>query len=98
MAAADIPQADAPDNLNPAQLARRAVESASGRRWVLANLRCIARHYRESGSLIERTGAHICALAGPRELRRIAESAESSEQDRIGQAICLLLLSGYWRT
>jgi hypothetical protein len=65
---------------------------------VIANLRYLLRHHRRGPELIEQTGAQLCRISGPRDLRRIAESAEESENDRLGNAVCYRLLSGYWRT
>lgn len=83
---------------NPEETAARALRSESDRRMVIANLRYLLRHHRKGPELIEQTGAQLCRIAGPRDLRRIAESAEESETDRLGNAVCYRLLSGYWRT
>jgi len=99
----DITQSSAagigePANLDPLNLAHMALGSASARKWVLANLRYIVRHLRESAALIEATGALICLLGGTKELRRIADSAETSDSDSEGREVRLMLLSGYWRS
>lgn len=85
-------------NLDPVRLAHMALNGASARKWVLSNLRYVARHQRQDARIIELTGAHICLLGGPSALRHIAESAESDDGDRYGQVVSLLLMSGYWRT
>jgi hypothetical protein len=84
-------------NLDPARLASQALQSASGRAWVVATLGYILRHCREDAEIIERTGAQICQQAGPKELRRIAEGAKQKSDSLIGEALCLRLLSGCWR-
>lgn len=83
---------------NPEETAARALRSESDRRMVIANLRYLLRHDRSGPELIEQTGAQLCILSGAKELRRIAESAEESAEDRIGNTVCYRLLSGYWRT
>ncbi|MGF1609631.1 MAG: hypothetical protein ACFCUQ_09565 [Kiloniellales bacterium] len=85
-------------NLDPLNLAHMALGSASARKWALANLRYVVRHLRESAALVELTGALICLLGGTKELRRIADSAETSESDSDGHTVRLMLLSGYWRS
>lgn len=87
-----------PVNLDPLNLAHMALGSASARKWALANLRYVVRHLRESAALVEVTGALICLLGGTKELRRIADLAETSENDRDGHTVRLMLLSGYWRS
>lgn len=87
-----------PANLDPLSLANMALGSASARKWVLANLRYVVRHLRENAALIEATGALICLLGGAKELRRIADSAETSAEDSEGREVRLMLLSGYWRS
>jgi hypothetical protein len=86
------------DNLDPEELAKRALAGEHARRWVLVNLGYVIRHHRERADLIDRVGALICVLAGPKALRRVAESAEIAAGDGIGEIIRLRLLSGYWRT
>lgn len=83
---------------DPEETAARALRSESDLRMVIANLRYLFRHHDRGPELIEETGAQLCALSGTRELRRIAEAAEESETDRLGNAVCYRLLSGYWRT
>lgn len=85
-------------NLDPAQLARMALGSASTRKWALANLRYVVRHCRQNAEMVELTGAVIYLLGGAKELRRIADSAETSAEDGDGQVVRLMLLSGFWRS
>lgn len=92
------PDAGELPNLDPRELARMALGSACARKWVLRNLRYVVRHHRQSASVIELTGAHIYLLGGAKELRRVAETAQSGESDCDGQVIRMLLLSGFWRS
>lgn len=84
-------------NIDPHRLAAEAVASNAGKAWVISTLGYVLRHNRESAGVIEETGALICRQAGVRELRRIAEDAEQQTEGVVGQALCLRLLSGYWR-
>lgn len=85
-------------SFEPAEIAARALRSESDCRMVLANFRYLLRHYSDSSELIELTGAHLFLLSGAKELRRIAEAAEESPEDALGNAVCFRLLSGYWKT
>ena len=83
---------------DPKRMAARALRSESDRRMVIANLRYLFRHHGSGPELVEQTGAQLCQMSGPQVLRQIAESAEQSDCDPIGNAVCYRLLSGFWRT
>lgn len=85
-------------NLDPRELARMALGSACARKWALSSLRYVVRHHRQRAGVIELTGAYIYLFGGAKELRRVAETAETADTDSDGHVLRHMLLSGFWRT